>query len=773
MTRQLFLFSFVYFFLSCAPQSSPSEASEKENTNVESPEQTQTISDTKDEVKLSIDSGDAKGTSVNMPAGTLAVGSILEVKTTDLPDEFTTSNLTVVSPAIAVEAKDKDGKSINTLSTPMTIVIPFSKTSLNLADVEKSAENLCVLLKSADDFYVWRYQELDVNENKNLVSLDSKYLGIFTVVYCGQEKLAGFSEVTKTENPVQKPSTTTTTASTDNTQPAIKSIAVPASKIYLKGELISFNVKFSEAVTVSGGTPYLTLNAESNLINAFYMSGSGTDTVNFQSQPIASGINDLNGLILQNTLSGNQLIKDAAGLLAPSTFTPPSFAGIKISTPWMLQLGETTFVNNVTTPNQAGDYCEGVATDSVGHIYCAGYTAGNMGSVNAGGQDLFIAKFSPQGTLLWVYQHGNNEQQGCKSIAVDPNDNVYCAGFTEGDLESAHGNDSTNDAFILKLNANGSVAWLKQYGIDVYHDKCLSVAVDDTYVYCSGYKNGLSLDMGKPWIMKASQSTGDLVWERTITAGIGNCNGVTVDNSGNVYCGGSTAGEISNENQGGSDDVVVVKVTSDNSTATVKQFGGTSKANPSASTPNSGSDICYDIKWSASGYLYCSGSTTGEFVESNGGGNDAFIIKLNPADLSFVSGIQLGATTKIANLSSSNANNEYCYALAVKNTTAGDELYCAGHTDGNTGEVHGDLGNSTDIFVWKVKANDEIAWVKQFGSVTSAQGNSSNEYAFGLGLDQFGNVFVGGYTDGDFGETNASTSNHDVILIKLDSNGSF
>ena len=100
---------------------------------------------------------------------------------------------------------------------------------------------------------------------------------------------------------------------------------------------------------------------------------------------------------------------------------------------WVTQLGATT-KTGVANANQGSDECYGVAVDSIGNVYCAGSTGGNLGEVSGGNTDLAIAKLSSSGALVSVFQFGSVTQK---------------AGVT-----NAH-----HDAILLKLNTDGLVGF--------------------------------------------------------------------------------------------------------------------------------------------------------------------------------------------------------------------------------------------------------------------------------------------------------------------------
>lgn len=153
-----------------------------------------------------------------------------------------------------------------------------------------------------------------------------------------------------------------------------------------------------------------------------------------------------------------------------------------------------------------------MALDSIGNIYCAGFSNSDFGEENAGASDAFILKLNSSGNVIWITQLGaltkkigvlnaNEGSDYCEAITVDKNDNVYCAGKTSGNLGEV--NAGAHDAFVMKLNSSGDLIWISQLGVDTKVD-------------------GL-----------AGANQGD-----------DNCEGVSVDDNGNVYCAGETTGSL-------------------------------------------------------------------------------------------------------------------------------------------------------------------------------------------------------------------------------------
>jgi hypothetical protein len=84
----------------------------------------------------------------------------------------------------------------------------------------------------------------------------------------------------------------------------------------------------------------------------------------------------------------------------------------------------------------AYDYGYGVCTDNVGNVYTAGkyeMNANFSGTILPcqGNHDIFVAKYSPSGDLIWIRTAGGESGDYALSIACDGN-YIYVGGEIEG-----------------------------------------------------------------------------------------------------------------------------------------------------------------------------------------------------------------------------------------------------------------------------------------------------------------------------------------------------
>ena len=394
------------------------------------------------------------------------------------------------------------------------------------------------------------------------------------------------------------------------------------------------------------------------------------------------------------------------------------------SSPFFVQLGGTTTVNG--GDNSGDDRCYSVALDDSGNSYCAGYTSGTLGEANGGRNDAFVMKLNSSGGLEWITQLGgttiasggdNSGSELCYSIVLDDSGNIYCAGYTDGAMGEPNGGG--DDAFVMKLNSSGGLEWVTQLG-------------GTTLGFNGGGGN----------------------------SGRDRCNSIALDDSGNIYCAGYTEGAMGEAN-GGSSDAFVMKLNSSGDLQWVTQLGDTTLG--FAGGDNSGNDRCSSIATDDSGNVYCAGYTGGALGEVNGGGHDAFVMKLNSSgDLEWVT--QLGDTT-LGFAGGDNSGGDRCKSVVVDDS---ENIYCAGYTEGALGETQGGNG---DVFIMKLNSSGDLQWVRQLGGTTAVSGgdNSSSDYCESIALDDSGNIYCAGYTYGALGEPKGG--DEDVFVMKLNSSG--
>ena len=82
-------------------------------------------------------------------------------------------------------------------------------------------------------------------------------------------------------------------------------------------------------------------------------------------------------------------------------------------------------------------------------------------------QDAFVARYNRAGTLLWVRQAGGFTNDDARGVATDGQGNAYVTGgfgevatFSQFTLKSA----GQSDIFVAKYDPEGQLLWVRQAG---------------------------------------------------------------------------------------------------------------------------------------------------------------------------------------------------------------------------------------------------------------------------------------------------------------------
>lgn len=112
----------------------------------------------------------------------------------------------------------------------------------------------------------------------------------------------------------------------------------------------------------------------------------------------------------------------------------------------------------------------GIATDAKGNIYIAAWMArfANFGVTNLTGyEDILVAKYDPDGRLLWAKSAGGNGYDYGQSLAVTPDGHVYVSGYFEKTASfDAYKVTSRggSDGFLARYDTDGNAQWVSQIG---------------------------------------------------------------------------------------------------------------------------------------------------------------------------------------------------------------------------------------------------------------------------------------------------------------------
>lgn len=384
----------------------------------------------------------------------------------------------------------------------------------------------------------------------------------------------------------------------------------------------------------------------------------------------------------------------------------------------------------------SNDKGNAIAVDSSGHAYIAGQTSSTnfpttnalqqrFGGATAGTGDAFIAELNATGSgLVFSTYLGGAADDQANGIALDGSGNIYVAGSTlssnfpttTGAFQTAYkGGTSVGDAFVTKLNAGGASLAYSTYLGGTNDDQANAIAVDasgNAYVAGSTVSTNFpTVNAAQPahasdnglddaFVAQLNPAGSNLVYS-TYLGGTDDdiAQALAIDGSGNAYVTGFTLS--SNFPTAGTPFHAAPSGTGTHEQAFVaKVASGTGVLNYSTYLGGSGNDVGYGIAVDPSGNAYVVGETSSSDFPTTangqqttyGGGNDAFLAKLNPAGSSLAYGTFLGG-----------ASTDYAQAVAVD---AGGNAYLTGNSHSSNfptaNAIQGQLGGFYTAFVAKI-----------------------------------------------------------------------
>jgi|HubBroStandDraft_1064217.scaffolds.fasta_scaffold00370_17 hypothetical protein len=459
------------------------------------------------------------------------------------------------------------------------------------------------------------------------------------------------------------------------------------------------------------------------------------------------------------------------------------------------------------------DQPSGIAVDSTGSVYVAGYTdstdfpLATLGSLPAGSTHVFVAKLDPTGsTLVYADYIGGNSQDYGYAVALDRANDVYVTGSTaSSDFPLVNPYQATYpgsfNAFLTKLSPDGSSLLYSTYLGGNGSDQPASVAVDGlgemvvagnttstNFPMANAYQGTVSANQGGVWgnygfVSKFTADGSSLVYS-TYLGGSSNvaydCGtpcwpspystvaGVAVDSSGNAYAAGVT--NTYNFPTTSSAYLTTNTVQEDGTVGFVSKFSSSGSLDYSTyfyeasgiltsiaavAADGSGSAYVTGVAYSDGTFPITSTSICDPGVDGAACGY-AFVTKFDPTGSTLAYSTFLGPN-----------NNASPQTIALDSNN--DAYVLASTTSSSFGIVNGleSYTSGNDVLLVEI---DPIASTELFATYLGA---SLDEFPAGVAVDASGNIYVGGSTDSpDFPVTQGAFQNvlgggTDAFVLKI------
>ena len=439
-----------------------------------------------------------------------------------------------------------------------------------------------------------------------------------------------------------------------------------------------------------------------------------------------------------------------------------------------------TYYGGIGDGNGGAEWDVGNSTafDKDKNIYLAGYTnsanniatTGSFQDVFGGGvstsppsfpqtipSDAFLAKFDPEGKLLWATYYGGDKGESGNSVTCDELGNIYLAGSSGStniklSTPGSHQEDidGASDAFLVKFDGTGTRIWATYFGGDAGDEATFIVSDKGGHIYMGGNTYGsTNLAVGNAYqdtfaggtkdaFLAKFKEDGSLEWA-TYYGGDADddCYELAWDaKNQKIYLGGSTDMSTTLASPGAFQDTLntyydgfVAKFDVLGNREWATYYGGNSL------------DLGYSIACDDAGNVYFSGMTRSTELATPGAHQDTILggtIQGNFLVKFFADGTRDWAT--------------YYGGSAAHVTTQGYSVYLGGQTAdtigiATPGTLHDTLIGLADVFMVKFDTSGVRQWGTYFGSNTNDNGGY-------LACDGSGNIYMTGRTYRPIGHPN-------------------
>lgn len=419
-------------------------------------------------------------------------------------------------------------------------------------------------------------------------------------------------------------------------------------------------------------------------------------------------------------------------------------------------------------PVSLDDIVSSIAVDASGYVYVTGGSEGADSGI-----DYATIKYSTTGNEEWVvrYNGPGNESDEATAIVVDASSNIYVTGRSRG-------SESNDDYATVKYNSSGSQRWVRRFNgpnneIDQAYDMTLDASGNVYVTGISGHKWWGWTSADYATIKYNTAGTQEWIsYYDGPSNGIDLAKAIEVDQAGNVYVTGESEGI------GTSDDFATIKYSPAGGELWVARYNG----------PENNSDGATSLVVDINGNVYVTGGSGGmwywewnEFatVKYNSAGNEEWTARFSASNSNYKVANAISVDDS-GNVYITGGNGDY-YSnqksdyITIKYSSSGNELLLLTYdgpgnsideaadmvvdNEGNiylTGKSVDSSGNKTDYLTIKYSTTGTLEWAARYNGPADG-----NDRATAIAIDQLGNVYVTGESEGIGTEGDYATIKYD------------
>ena len=423
-----------------------------------------------------------------------------------------------------------------------------------------------------------------------------------------------------------------------------------------------------------------------------------------------------------------------------------------------------TFLGGGTT-----NLVKGIAVDKTGAVLVTGESWSTWGAsprraftapTTSGAQDVYVAKLSAAGALVWNTFLGSGGADISGGVASDGTSNVYLVGSSEsgwGGLKAVRsfgtGAGNASDLFVAKLNASGDLQWNTFQGAPTAKDTGNGITVSATgIIHVTGESNAVwSNDrpiLGIYQLVFAAElnPAGGLVWHKLFGGSWAN-NGIAItqDSLGNTVVAGRSHASWGAPNNAFTGNVDVF----------VAQFSPTGVLNRNTFMGGQPQTQIMGMALDSSGNIYVCGRTNAPWTNTLNAvvqAQDGFAAKLDP------NGLVLW-TTYLGGPGDDGASGIWI-------APSGNVLV-TGFSSSTWGTPKRAYSTLTDVFAASLNgASGALQW-------NTFLGGSAYDQSAAITSDPSGNVYVAGMSNVSWGSSpvRGFSGSNDGFVVQLDGTG--
>ena len=159
---------------------------------------------------------------------------------------------------------------------------------------------------------------------------------------------------------------------------------------------------------------------------------------------------------------------------------------------------------------------------SNGDIMLLGSTASSDVDIalNQGSYDVFLAKLTSTGSLIWLRTYGGSQDDDCRSLVRTGDGGFVMVGSSRSSDGDVSNNQGGTDVWLLKVEANGTLEWQRSYGGSM-NEWAFLYDMEDEGFLLTGITQSNDGDVvghhgeGELLFLKVG-ANGDLIWQRCL-----------------------------------------------------------------------------------------------------------------------------------------------------------------------------------------------------------------------------------------------------------------